>query len=69
MATNGVVAGAFFGYGLARLAARYFPSLQMPTALPLVASVFVLLAAAVIASVFPAGRAARIDVTEALRSE
>src|SRR5208337_3680413 len=50
-------------------ASRYFPSLQMPTALPLVASVIVLLAAAVIASVFPAERAARFDVTEALRSE
>ena len=69
MAITGVVAGAVFGYGLARLASRYFPSLQMPTALPLVASVIVLLAAAVIASMFPAERAARVDVTEALRSE
>jgi len=69
MALTGVLAGAVFGYGLARLASRYFPSLQMPTALPLVASVVVLLVAAVIASVFPAERAARVDVTEALRSE
>jgi putative ABC transport system permease protein len=69
MAVTGVVAGALFGYGLARLASRYFPSLQMPTALPLVASVAVLLAAAVIASVFPAARAARVDVNEALRTE
>lgn len=69
MAVTGVVAGALFGYGLARLATRYFPSLQMPTALPLVASVVVLLAAAVIASVFPAARAARVDVNEALRTE
>ena len=69
MATTGVVAGAVFGYGLARLAGRYFPSLQMPTMLPLIASVVVLLAAAVIASAFPAERAARVDVTEALRSE
>ncbi len=69
MAATGILAGAVFGYGLTRLASRYFPSLQMPTALPLVASVVVLLAAAVIASAFPAGRAARVDVTEALRSE
>ena len=69
MASMGVLVGAVFGYGLARLAGRYFPSLQMPTALPLVASVVVLLVAAVIASVFPAERAARVDVTEALRSE
>jgi putative ABC transport system permease protein len=69
MAITGVFAGAVLGYGLMRLAARYFPSLQMPTMLPLVASVVVLLAAAVIASAFPAERAARVDVTEALRSE
>jgi putative ABC transport system permease protein len=69
MATMGILVGAVFGYGLARLASRYFPSLQMPTALPLVASVVVLLAAAVIASAFPAERASRVDVTEALRSE
>ena len=69
MAITGVFAGAVVGYGLMRLAGRYFPSLQMPTMLPLVASVVVLLAAAVIASAFPAERAARVDVTEALRSE
>ena len=69
MATMGVLVGAVFGYGLMRLASRYFPALEMPTALPLVVSVVVLLAAAVIASVFPAERAARVDVTEALRSE
>ncbi len=69
MAITGVLAGAVIGYGLTRLASRYFPSLQMPSVWPIVASVFVLLAAAVIASVFPAERAARVDVTEALRSE
>jgi putative ABC transport system permease protein len=69
MTATGILAGAAFGYGLTRLGIRYFPSLQMPTAWPLVASVVVLLAAAVIASVFPAERAARVDVTEALRSE
>ena len=69
MAITGVFAGAVIGYGLTRLAVRYFPSLQMPSALPIVVSVIVLLAAAVIASVFPAERAARVDVTEALRSE
>ena len=69
MATAGVLAGAVIGYGLIRLASRYFPSLQMPSAVPIIASVVVLLAAAVIASVFPAGRAARVDVNEALRTE
>jgi putative ABC transport system permease protein len=37
--------------------------------LPVVLSAFVLLAAAVVASMLPAARAARIDVIEALRSE
>jgi predicted permease len=69
MALTGVVAGAAFGYAITKLAVRYFPDLQMPTALPLVVSVGVLLAAAMIASMFPAERAARVDVTEALRSE
>jgi ABC-type lipoprotein release transport system permease subunit len=41
----------------------------MPSALPVIASVVLLVAAAVIASMFPAERAARVDVTEALRSE
>ena len=36
MAVTGVIAGAVFGYGLTRLASRYFPSLQMPSALPVV---------------------------------
>ena len=41
----------------------------MPGSLPVVVSVVVLLAAAVVASVLPAARAAQVDVTEALRSE
>src|SRR6516165_10850417 len=69
MATTGVLIGAACGYGITKLAVRYFPDLQMPTAAPLIASVGVLLAAAIIASAFPAERAARVDVTEALRSE
>jgi putative ABC transport system permease protein len=69
MATAGVVAGAACGYVLVRLARSSFEGVQMPGSLPVVASVVVLLAAAVVASVLPAARAARVDVTEALRSE
>jgi len=69
MATAGVVAGAAFGYVLVRLARSAFENMQTPSALPVAGSVFILLAAAVIASVLPAARAARVDVTEALRSE
>ena len=69
MAGAGILAGAILGYGLARLAGSYFPSLQMPSAWPVIASVIVLLVAAIIASMFPAARAAHVDVTEALRAE
>ena len=41
----------------------------MPVALPVVVSAFVLLAGAVVASMLPAARAARVDVIQALRSE
>jgi len=43
--------------------------MRMPGVVPVVASAVVLLAAAVVASVLPAARAARVDVMEALRSE
>jgi putative ABC transport system permease protein len=69
MAGIGVIAGAACGYALARLAGSYFLDIRMPSVLPVVVSAVVLLAAAVIASVWPAARAARIDVMEALRSD
>ena len=69
MAAAGVLAGAAFGLVLARLAGRYFLDLKMPGALPVFVSAFVLMAVAVIASVLPAARAARVDITQALRSE
>ena len=69
MAVAGVVAGAAFGFGAARLAGAYFADLKMPGALPVVISAFVLMAAAVVASMLPASRAARVDVIQALRSE
>ena len=69
MAGVGVLAGAAFGFVIARLAGSYFFDVKMPGALPVVLSAFVLLAAAVVASWLPAARAARIDVIQALRSE
>jgi putative ABC transport system permease protein len=69
MAAAGVLAGAAFGLVLARLAGRYFLDVKMPGALPVFVSAFVLMAVAVIASVLPAARAARVNVMEALRSE
>jgi putative ABC transport system permease protein len=69
MAAIGVLAGATFGYVAARLAGSYFFEVKMPGALPIILSAIVLLAAAVVASMLPAARAARIDVIQALRSE
>jgi putative ABC transport system permease protein len=69
MAAEGVLAGAALGWMLTRLAGRYFPDVKMPGALPVFVSAFLLMAVAIIASVLPAARAARVDVMEALRSE
>jgi predicted permease len=69
MAGIGVIAGALFGYALARFAGSYFLDVHVPGVVPVVASALVLLAAAVVASMLPARRAARVDVMEALRSE
>jgi ABC-type antimicrobial peptide transport system permease subunit len=69
MAAVGVLAGAAFGFVVARVASSYFGGLRMPGALPVIVSAFVLLAAAVVASMLPASRAARVDVIQALRSE
>src|SRR6266571_2242218 len=69
MAAAGVLAGATFGFVVARLARSYFLDVKMPGALPVVLSALVLLTAAVVASWLPAARAARIDVIQALRSE
>ncbi len=69
MAAAGVLAGAAFGFVLARLAGRYFLDVKMPGALPVFVSAFVLMTVAIIASVLPAARAARVDVMQALRSE
>jgi hypothetical protein len=69
MAAAGVFAGAALGFALARVAGRYLLEVKMPGALPVFVSAFVLMAVAVIASVVPAARAARVNVMEALRSE
>ena len=69
MASIGVLAGAAFGLVVARVAGSYFGDLKMPGALPVIVSALVLLGAAVVASMLPAARAARVDVIQALRSE
>ena len=69
MAGGGVIAGAVAGFVLAKLAGRILVEVRMPDALPVIFSAFLLMAVAVVASVLPAARAARVNVMEALRSE
>ena len=69
IALAGIVAGAAGGFALAQLAGSYFEVVRMPGALPLAGSALVLLIAAVVASVLPAARAARVDVIQVLRAE
>jgi len=51
------------------VAAKLFGIVQVPGALPLVGAAAVLVSVAVVASITPAARAARVDVVQALRSE
>jgi len=69
MAAVGVLAGAAFGFVLARLVERYFLDVKMPGVLPVSVSALVLIAVAVVASLLPAARAARVDFMQALRRE
>ena len=69
MAAAGTVAGALFGFVLARVARTYFADVTMPGVSSVVAPALVLLTVAVIASMLPAARAARVDVIQALRTE
>ena len=69
MALEGIAVGAAGGFVLARLAGSYLQLVRMPGVAPVIGSAIVLLVAAMVASVLPAGRAARVDVVQALRSE
>ena len=69
IALGGLLVGFACGFGLTQLAGAFLGDLKMPGALPVAGSALVLLLAAVIASVIPAARAARVDVIQALRTE
>lgn len=69
MAGAGIAAGVIGGLVLARIAASYIGAIQTPGVLPLLGASALLLAAAIVALVMPAARAARVDVMQALRSE
>jgi putative ABC transport system permease protein len=65
----GIGAGLACGFALQQLAGSYFQSVRTPGAWVVVGAAGVLLAAAVIASAWPAMRAARVDVNQALRAD
>jgi predicted permease len=65
----GIGAGLAAGIGLQKLAGNYFENVSMPGVGVVAGAAGILLAAAVVASAWPAMRAARVDVIQALRSE
>jgi ABC-type antimicrobial peptide transport system permease subunit len=65
----GVAAGVAGGIALAKVIGLFLPDVSVPGALPLVGAASVLVTAAIVASLMPAARAARVDVMQALRSE
>ncbi len=65
----GIVAGVLGGLLLVEVVGAVIQEVHIPGALPIVGAAILLAAAAVLASVVPAARAARVDVMEALRSE
>jgi predicted permease len=69
IAAIGIAAGGLVGWGLSRLAGNYVPELQLPGPIPLIGSAAVIVTSAVLASLVPAARAARVDTLQALRAE
>jgi putative ABC transport system permease protein len=69
IAVTGIAVGAIGGFAVARAATAYSARFESPSLWPMVGAAAVLVAAAVVASLVPARRAARVDVTQALRTE
>jgi ABC-type antimicrobial peptide transport system permease subunit len=69
MAGVGVLIGAASGYAIARVIGSYVDGMRLPGPMPVAGAAILLMAAAVVASLVPAARAARVNVMQALRSE
>jgi ABC-type antimicrobial peptide transport system permease subunit len=65
----GIVAGVLGGLAVSRLVEGYVEDLRLPGAAPILGAAAILVVAAVLASLVPAARAARVDVIDALRPE
>ena len=69
IAAAGIVTGVGGGFVLARLVGGYIQDVRLPGVLPICGAATLLVAAAILASLIPAARASRVDVTQALRSD
>ena len=69
IAAAGIVTGVGGGFVLARLVGGYIQDVRLPGVLPICGAAMLLVAAAILASLIPAARASRVDVTQALRSD
>jgi predicted permease len=69
IAITGIVVGGVAGSALARIVGGFIQDVRLPGAVPTIGAAAILVVAAVVASLMPAARAARVDVIQALRSE
>jgi putative ABC transport system permease protein len=69
IAGGGIAAGALGGLAVARVVGGYITEVRIPGAMPILGAAAVLVAAAIVASLMPAARASRVDITQALRSD
>jgi putative ABC transport system permease protein len=69
IAVSGIMAGALGGLLLTSLVDHYVTPIDIPGALTITAAATLLITAAILASLMPAARAARVDVMQALRSD
>jgi putative ABC transport system permease protein len=69
IAVAGIAAGIVGGIALARIVGSYIQDVHLPDALPTIGAATILISAAILASLMPAARAARVNVVEALRAE
>jgi len=69
IAGAGIAAGVVAGIALARIVGSFITDVHLPDMLSTIAAATVLVTAAILASLMPAARAARVNVVEALRSE
>ncbi|HJZ80192.1 MAG TPA: ADOP family duplicated permease [Pyrinomonadaceae bacterium] len=69
IAAAGIIAGALSGFVLMRVASSLFGAFRMPGILPIAGAAVLLVTAAILASLVPAGRASRVNAMEVLRSE